>query len=68
MFITTVTVIVAVAVRSGGQRPILRRRRDAPPVQLSSSYPESPTNAMEDASSFTEQPQLMSSAFGEAAK
>lgn len=43
-------------------------QRDAPPVQLSSSYPESPTNAMEDASSFTEQPQLMSSAFGEAAK
>ncbi|KAI6677273.1 hypothetical protein NL676_038069 [Syzygium grande] len=46
-------------------------QRDAPSVRLSASYPEPPpvaASAAEDASSFAEQPKLMSSALVKAAK
>ncbi|XP_039172353.1 mediator of RNA polymerase II transcription subunit 21-like isoform X2 [Eucalyptus grandis] len=44
-------------------------QRDAPSVRLSASYPEPPpTAAAEDASSFAEQPKLMSAALVKAAK
>ncbi|XP_030461791.1 mediator of RNA polymerase II transcription subunit 21-like [Syzygium oleosum] len=43
-------------------------QRDAPSVRLSASYPEPPPIAAEDASSFAEQPKLMSSALVKAAK
>ncbi|XP_039172409.1 mediator of RNA polymerase II transcription subunit 21-like [Eucalyptus grandis] len=43
-------------------------QRDAPSVRLSASYPEPPPTAAEDASSFAEQPKLMSAALVKAAK
>ncbi|XP_048134420.1 mediator of RNA polymerase II transcription subunit 21 isoform X2 [Rhodamnia argentea] len=43
-------------------------QRDAPSVRLSANYPEPPPNAAEDASSFAEQPKLMSAALVKAAK